>query len=60
MIAWSIDTQPDYDDKGEEIPNIWSKDKAANVTKAKIITYIINKINNYKERGLKNNSLFEY
>ena len=42
------------------MPNIWSKDKVANATKAEIITYITDKINDYKERGLKNNSLFEY
>ena len=60
MIAWSINIQPDHDDEGEEVPNIWSKDKAANATKAEIITYITNMINDYEERGLKNNSLFEY
>ena len=60
MITWSINTQPDHDDKGEEVPNIWSKDKAANITKAEIITYITDRINDYEERGLKDNDLFEY
>ena len=60
MIAWSIDTQPDHDDKDKEIPNIWSKDKAANATKAKITNYITDKVDDYDKKALKDNDLFEY